>query len=608
MNRKAKILAVSGILLSLLIASIVLVISTRLTSAQNWQDYMTLEYNTDNCLGICEAIFTIKTPGAAAIPLAQNDVKIWNVIEKGSGLTKEIEVYREETISYEEEVPDYGTCSYTFGEGSNATLVEYPCQTGSHKESRTRKEFLPFDFAGKTLASGETWRIRLIGYKKPAIGENNVEWLINFKGLQPPWAWWLTNYSYRRNNTINHTDVGEVKQLPVLINSTFGYGGAANRELVWCFLDVLPSTTVNGTIIFYYNSATDYRCVNGSDGIEFPKDVESGNGSSLRPRQLWDSSYLTLVSHLNKTAIDSTSSSKNGTATNVNWTEALIGYGVNLTNLQSKVAYGDVGNTTAAFTLEFWFKMNTQQPVGTPDPNTLVITDNDLGISINLNKQEDMYLDYSGGQVFFNSSLENLTVGKWYHVALAHSGATKANLTVNGVPYAITFSSILSDSTTLSIGHTNPVYTAHAVVDELRFYNKTLTTEEIRARYEMLAFNYSQLVLTEEVQPNATANESQADPAILLGIQDSLANASATFQDQQVYTRNSTGQALGRFDYVAVLGNQRWAFNYVTSGDPTSNFTYMSNMGSVLYVWENQSLTTSQITEQVRALINSTKL
>ena len=112
----------------------ILIISTFILSfsevyAQNWQDYLKLESNTEQCLAKCEAIFTITNPSPSDIALSSNDVKIWHEVAKGKGLEKEIEIYKEEISTYNVDVPDYGTCYKIREKGTNITSCsEINCQ------------------------------------------------------------------------------------------------------------------------------------------------------------------------------------------------------------------------------------------------------------------------------------------------------------------------------------------------------------------------------------------------------------------------------------------------------------------------------------------------
>ncbi len=101
-----------------------------------------------------------------------------------------------------------------------------------------------------------------------------------------------------------------------------------------------------------------------------------------------------------------------------------------------------------------------------------------------------------------------------------------------------------------------------------------------------------------------SATESEGDVAIELGINSSLPSA-AKYSSQQVYVRNvSNNQTLGRFDWVASYGSQRWLFNYITAGE---SYVRAPNLTTAVYVLEITSKTSAQITDQVSKLINATK-
>ena len=104
----------------------------------------------------------------------------------------------------------------------------------------------------------------------------------------------------------------------------------------------------------------------------------------------------------------------------------------------------------------------------------------------------------------------------------------------------------------------------------------------------------------------STASESEARTAMEQGINTSNVTNYSLFSDYQIYARYSSGtQKLGRFDRVVMAGNQTWAFNYVNANESFTTLTNLAN--NTLVVWENQTLTETQITSQVSNLINRTK-
>ncbi len=102
------------------------------------------------------------------------------------------------------------------------------------------------------------------------------------------------------------------------------------------------------------------------------------------------------------------------------------------------------------------------------------------------------------------------------------------------------------------------------------------------------------------------ANESEGRNAIIEGINNIIPDATI-YTDFEIDIRYFNGnQKTGKFDKVAFLGNQRWAFNYVTSGE---NFINVSSSSyNVFNVWENQSLSYGQVVSQVINYINQTKI
>ncbi|MBC8501107.1 MAG: hypothetical protein ISS25_03010 [Nanoarchaeota archaeon] len=108
----------------------------------------------------------------------------------------------------------------------------------------------------------------------------------------------------------------------------------------------------------------------------------------------------------------------------------------------------------------------------------------------------------------------------------------------------------------------------------------------------------------EQMEDLPFENESEARSTMTSAINNVLTNP-VIYTDMQIYARYYNGsQMLGRFDKIAVSGNQRWAFNYIAGSD---TYTNMWNLTSVFYVLEMANLTSSQITVEVETLINNTE-
>lgn len=101
-----------------------------------------------------------------------------------------------------------------------------------------------------------------------------------------------------------------------------------------------------------------------------------------------------------------------------------------------------------------------------------------------------------------------------------------------------------------------------------------------------------------------TATESEARAIIDDVIESELSNATIE-TDVVVYVVSQNGsQYLGIVDKLASSGSKRWGFNYLTGSDSWQTIVGIS--GS-LYFWQNESLTSSQISQQVGSFINGTK-
>jgi len=58
------------------------------------------------------------------------------------------------------------------------------------------------------------------------------------------------------------------------------------------------------------------------------------------------------------------------------------------------------------------------------------------------------------------------------------------------------------------------------------------------------------------------------------------------------------------FDKATANASQRWLFNYIAGYD---NYTNLTSIGTTINIWENNTLTTEQITREIESFINGTK-
>jgi len=102
------------------------------------------------------------------------------------------------------------------------------------------------------------------------------------------------------------------------------------------------------------------------------------------------------------------------------------------------------------------------------------------------------------------------------------------------------------------------------------------------------------------------ATETNGVNSIQIGILASEIGGTATiYTSQRASARNLAGtQFSGIFDKMAINGNKRWLFNYVSQGEtPISN---LFNITPVIYVLQLQNKTNETITDLVGKMINTT--
>jgi len=89
------------------------------------------------------------------------------------------------------------------------------------------EEYEPTSMSDIVIAPGEKKLVRIEGKKVAALGENNVDWKLEYMGVRPPWAWWNSSWSYRQNYTISN-------------------GGASGLTNFQVIMDVNTSTLISG--------------------------------------------------------------------------------------------------------------------------------------------------------------------------------------------------------------------------------------------------------------------------------------------------------------------------------------------------------------------------
>lgn len=335
---------------------------------------------------------------------------------------------------------------------------------------------------------------------------------------------------------------------------------------------------------------------------------------------MWDSDFI-LVDHLDEnagiTTNDSTRIGYNGTFNNqqqVSWNSSgRFGYALRLnctgtTWCVSKgLEYPDM-NMTTNFTIEAWIKL---------DENTTSVWHSIIAAK---GGNSNTYLWWflvqaSDAKVRFQDSTDcsatrelrgntPLERNKWYYLAVTYDSTVGHKLFINGKLDAIdsnTGTLCTNNHDKLRVGDSDGGlgYTEFkGLIDEFRISNKTRSADWINATYNKT------LVTMFDEQGSSIANESDGRNSIELGINDTIPTSSR-YPDQWIYIINSSGhQSFGKFDRVAVLGNQTWAFNYVTTGETATN---MTNVSRTANIWESSGQSSSVIRTQVSNFITNTK-
>lgn len=205
-------------------------------------------------------------------------------------------------------------------------------------------------------------------------------------------------------------------------------------------------------------------------------------------RTLW----LKLNESAGTTAADSSGSGNNGTASGgVAWLPTggqLLGAAdFNGTDSFFTVPDASSLDPTTAFTLSYWFKVNTINGAGLVSKRTNFNDNNSYSTFLQTDARLNVDIDSNNDRFTSNTAF---ATGIWYHVAVVYDGAlaaaSRARLYVNGVLDVTadeTSASIPNNTSTLKVGILNVGTTAFldGVVDDVRFYRRALPASEVAA-------------------------------------------------------------------------------------------------------------------------------
>ncbi|MFH1978253.1 MAG: hypothetical protein ABIJ92_02925 [Candidatus Aenigmatarchaeota archaeon] len=181
--------------------------------------------NTDQCIVNCHATLKIHPYQTYNIPDYSSPSEKWDFVKADSNVMglKSYTLQLLKNITYNITVPTISNTSYSCF--NNITQQNETCQIleqiGVQTETRTREEWVPFNWFGETLEQGRDYYIKLSAQKSPSLGENNIDWVPTIKGVTlDDWAWWNSSWFNRRNITISENNISTRTAEPVTLNVT----------------------------------------------------------------------------------------------------------------------------------------------------------------------------------------------------------------------------------------------------------------------------------------------------------------------------------------------------------------------------------------------------
>jgi len=167
----------------------------------------------------------------------------------------------------------------------------------------------------------------------------------------------------------------------------------------------------------------------------------------------------------------------NGTATNVAYGDWIVGRCGVFNGSSSVVATDIITSSFTEMTVSLWFKTNT---------NMISLFNGDADRYTQLYMANtQLYSTITGSEIYDVTRAESLNIGEWYHATFVYkSGSNK--FYINGslvYTQTDTFSTIGSNIKKIGSTRTGPVYYANGSIDQVRFFNRALTQEEITTLY-----------------------------------------------------------------------------------------------------------------------------
>ncbi len=250
------------------------------------------------------------------------------------------------------------------------------------------------------------------------------------------------------------------------------------------------STCGSGTT-YYYRA----RAYNGTGNSSYSAEANATTVEITTGRQ----GHWKLDSSSGTTATDSSGNSNTGTLTGgPTWVAGKIGNGLNFDGVDDRVNAGSGASldNLAAMTLTAWIKADTLGGGGKGrivDKTTTVNPDNGWLFFLDGTNQLSFSVDYTTANLKRSTATNAVSLGTWIHVVATWTGsatATNIKFYVNGVEASYgtgtdgTGTRVNDGTANFSIGtDSTAVRTFDGVLDDVRAYNRVLSTAEITAIY-----------------------------------------------------------------------------------------------------------------------------
>jgi hypothetical protein len=557
------------------------------------------------------------------------------------------------TEDYTVDVADYVDCQVTTpystmdndtGEiiDSGSTVADTTCFNGYHTESRQRDVWQDFNPKAKPeLASGECIIIEVSGNIRNNQMVDNV---LTYNGHEyKEYAAWYANWAYKRpfNITNNYSDdligyptsisvdttgawFGNCSSIRIIYNDTTPISwinktgcGLPNTQ-IWFRVNISANTVTTSYSLYYGNpSAPDGRSnlsfvlgYNYDNNLLMRWHLDEGNGNkSISTGSLANDmthQQATIVNQSGNWALDKSKCLYENCVANGNVQASNSWLHGQITNFMT--------NSTTPFTIECWVygisPVKDSYFVSRANLGALVSGDFKLGLLNNGSSLAGAAL--GSGWVTNMFSNPPSYINNWSHYAYTRGVDKTDAMYINGFSnVSSNDNSSLSDISNTHIWSlgailndaTTPVSTLYfnGYLQECAISNVSRTAAELRQHAQYYNLNYT---LSNDLVGMGPANETDARAAIVQGITNALGSGATIYTDIQVYIRYLNGtQKIGRFDKLASFGNQRWAFNYITSNESS---TGMSSLGKVINIVEYTNVTSYEIALNVQNAISAT--